>query len=335
MTILLLVIISVGAYAYLRLRPQEQIHPQTYEKVNASKAKMIIDSTPSLTILDVRTREEFSAEHLDGAVNIPLQELEERLNELDRSKPVLVYCHSGGRSRSASEILIKHRVTQVYTLEGGITSWMASGYPTVGEVKTTTFTSASLTTPREAFPTNATFEDLSGKVLKVDDFRGKIVILEFMFTDCPACRSQTSHLKEVYDSFGRDLVIVSVSVNPEKDTQAILQSYVQEYGAYWVWARDVNYSARTRLNTQGYPTIFVLDREGRIGFRAEGPLSADVLSLILNYRRLKPAGSFGPLPSLYGICAVQLIRRPDAIHLQLERRSVLALSSVKQLMEEA
>lgn len=61
----------------------------------------------NLLVLDVRTGVEFGTGHLDGAKNIPVSELDARMNELpkDRSAPILVYCRSGGRSARARKIL--------------------------------------------------------------------------------------------------------------------------------------------------------------------------------------------------------------------------------------
>jgi rhodanese-related sulfurtransferase len=57
-------------------------------------------------VLDVRTPEEYQAEHVEGALNIPVQELPQRLGELGAPGPeVLVYCRSGNRSASAVTLL--------------------------------------------------------------------------------------------------------------------------------------------------------------------------------------------------------------------------------------
>lgn len=56
-------------------------------------------------LLDVRTREEFADGHVEGALNIPVQELSARLHELRKGQNVVVYCRSGGRSASAAQIL--------------------------------------------------------------------------------------------------------------------------------------------------------------------------------------------------------------------------------------
>ena len=72
----------------------------------------------SVTLLDTQTEGEFAAGHIPGAVNIPVDELRERLGELDPKKPVYVNCYSGLRSYIACRILAGHGFT-CYNLSGG------------------------------------------------------------------------------------------------------------------------------------------------------------------------------------------------------------------------
>ena len=95
--------------------------------------KMLTEEPSQIILLDVRTKAEYEAEHIQiegvETKNIPLSEIEERLNELNKSKVLIVYCRSGARSRQACEILAQHNFT-VFNLEGGITAWKSAGYPT-------------------------------------------------------------------------------------------------------------------------------------------------------------------------------------------------------------
>lgn len=86
---------------------------------------------PGLFLLDVRTREEFATGHLPGAVLIPVDELARRLDELprDRGTPVLVYCGSGPRARTAAALLAQSGYTKVSELEGGVRAWRAERRP--------------------------------------------------------------------------------------------------------------------------------------------------------------------------------------------------------------
>lgn len=73
-------------------------------------------------LLDVRTEQEFQAGHLDGAINIPVQVLEQRWSELPKDKEIVVYCRSGQRSARAQRLLKTHGLTQVFDL-GGMGNW--------------------------------------------------------------------------------------------------------------------------------------------------------------------------------------------------------------------
>lgn len=72
-------------------------------------------------IVDVRTRNEFSGGHVAGSVNIPLQELAEKLDELLQTETVVFCCASGGRSGMATQMLSEKGHTN--TFNGG--SWLA------------------------------------------------------------------------------------------------------------------------------------------------------------------------------------------------------------------
>jgi len=81
-------------------------------------------------LVDVRTADEFAAEHIAGAINIPLQSIQDRMSEIPHDKPVVLYCHSGNRSSQAATILSQAGYTNIYDL-GGILAWNAAGLPTV------------------------------------------------------------------------------------------------------------------------------------------------------------------------------------------------------------
>jgi len=85
------------------------------------------DDTPHL-LIDVRTPEEFASGHIQNAINISVETLQARLDEVPGGTPVVVYCRSGNRSASAAQILIENGYQQVYDL-GGIKDWVTLGLP--------------------------------------------------------------------------------------------------------------------------------------------------------------------------------------------------------------
>jgi phage shock protein E len=72
-------------------------------------------------LLDVRTPMEYSRDHIDGATNIPLSLLDENMSKLDKSRPIVVYCQSGTRSKVAKSALSSMGFT-VYDL-GAYYNW--------------------------------------------------------------------------------------------------------------------------------------------------------------------------------------------------------------------
>ena len=81
-----------------------------------------VSDTPAL-LLDVREPSEFTAGHVDGALNIPLPQLRARLNELPAEREIWVYCAAGQRSYYALRILRQHGYSRVRNLSGGFTSY--------------------------------------------------------------------------------------------------------------------------------------------------------------------------------------------------------------------
>ncbi len=79
----------------------------------------------------MRTEDEYNAAHIEGAILIPLSELCNRTEELNKSKKIVVYCRSGHRSATASGILVEHGFKRVYNVLGGINEWEERGYPVV------------------------------------------------------------------------------------------------------------------------------------------------------------------------------------------------------------
>ncbi len=74
-------------------------------------------------LLDVRQPGEYEQGHLPGALLIPLKELPARLEELQKEKPVIVYCAVGGRSKAAAQLLSGKDFAEIYNLSGGIKAW--------------------------------------------------------------------------------------------------------------------------------------------------------------------------------------------------------------------
>ena len=90
------------------------------------------DSKPESTILlDIRTQDEYALGSLPGAVNIPLDELRERMNELPKDKAIITFCAIGLRGYLAYRILVQHGFKNVKNLSGGLKTYKAAVAPIV------------------------------------------------------------------------------------------------------------------------------------------------------------------------------------------------------------
>ncbi|QIK54679.1 FAD-dependent oxidoreductase [Dysgonomonas sp. HDW5B] len=76
-------------------------------------------SKDEISVIDVRTSGEFEFAHIEGAINIPVDDLRSRLSEIPKNKKVILYCAVGLRGYLASRILHQHGYTDVYNLSGG------------------------------------------------------------------------------------------------------------------------------------------------------------------------------------------------------------------------
>lgn len=92
--------------------------------ITPSEAKERLDSKEDLILLDVRTKEEYEAGHIEGSILIPVDIIEAEAEGIlqDKEKPIIVYCRSGKRSMAAANILVKLGYENVYNL-GGINDW--------------------------------------------------------------------------------------------------------------------------------------------------------------------------------------------------------------------
>jgi rhodanese-related sulfurtransferase len=88
-------------------------------------------STEKPQLVDVRERAEFAGGgRVAGAKSLPLGELEGRISELDRFRPIYVMCRTGRRSREAQQKLQKRGFTDVTNVAGGFEAWKKAGLPT-------------------------------------------------------------------------------------------------------------------------------------------------------------------------------------------------------------
>ena len=126
-------ITSLQDYKFFCGISEEDANPggQALQQISARKLKELQDGGEKVTLLDVRSPEEWAITHLEGAKHIPLDDIVDRVNELDSSDNTVVYCHHGMRSARAIGFLQKMGFSKLTNLAGGIDAYAASVDPSL------------------------------------------------------------------------------------------------------------------------------------------------------------------------------------------------------------
>lgn len=159
-----------------------------------------IQETPNGTIVDVRTPVEFSSGHLENALNYDWNgsEFNQQIATLDKSKPVFVYCLSGGRSSAAADKMRSAGFKEVYELEGGIMQWRSEDLP-----ETTNNRVSSPGMSEEAF-----------RALLNSD---KLILIDFYADWCVPCKKMEPYLNEISTELKNSVTVVRINVEENQD----------------------------------------------------------------------------------------------------------------------
>lgn len=116
---LLLALLAAFYFAFLSPRP-----PEAYQRLSMDSLPQYLETSQNFILVDVRSPEEFASGHIPGAVNLPVETLELELDFVltDPEQSILLYCHSGNRSRQAAEKLLGLGWKKVIDF-GGIKEW--------------------------------------------------------------------------------------------------------------------------------------------------------------------------------------------------------------------
>ena len=100
----------------------------SFQDINSDELELMINKE-DLILLDVRTTVEYSNGHLISAVNIDYYKdnFDDEIDKLDKLKPIVVYCKSGGRSSKSALKLVEKGFEKIYNLKGGFDQWIFHG----------------------------------------------------------------------------------------------------------------------------------------------------------------------------------------------------------------
>ncbi len=156
--------------------------------------------TQNAQLVDVRTTGEYGGGHLPKAQNADYRspDFVEKIQTLDKTKPIFVYCLSGGRSAEAANIMRQNGFKEVYEMAGGYLKWTTKMKPVEGVKPTDS--------------KNAMSKEYLDNLLK----GGKVVMLDFYATWCAPCLKMMPTIDKLKAELGDKVVIEKVDSDANK-----------------------------------------------------------------------------------------------------------------------
>ncbi len=160
-----------------------------------------LKKTTNAQVLDVRSPQEFADKHLAQALNVDFNGADfqgESVKQLDKTKPVFVYCLAGGRSASASKFL-RSKGYEVYEMQGGLAKWQSAKLPLDLQ-------------PNAPDKKGMTVADFQANLAQ-----GKLTLVDFSATWCQPCKKLKPILEQVGKDMSKDITlqIHDFDANPE------------------------------------------------------------------------------------------------------------------------
>jgi thioredoxin 1 len=164
-------------------------------KLSSTEFADKIKSTPEAQIVDVRTKGEFRAGHIANASNLELSstEFKNMAAALDKDKPVLVYCLSGGRSARAIEYFKNEGFTEIYEMPGGMMEWRSKGLPEEKLV--------------------ATSDGMSRQEFEAMLQSNKIILVDFYAEWCAPCRKMKPFIAKISEDLKESVTVIRIDAD--------------------------------------------------------------------------------------------------------------------------
>ena len=168
---------------------------KTIETIDGKTYSDKLSNTKNPQLLDVRTPEEYAVEHLENASNVNWNgnDFVSKVEKLDKSQPVFVYCKVGGRSSQAANKLAELGFAAIYNLDGGIMKWQGKKTSNVSSPKGLT---------------SAEFE----KLINSD----KKVIINFSAKWCAPCKKMAPYLTKMQEELKGKITLVKLDADENK-----------------------------------------------------------------------------------------------------------------------
>ena len=113
--------------------------------------------------------------------------------------------------------------------------------------------------------TDFSLTDLEETTFQLSDFRGKVIVIDFMATWCVGCMQQMPHLEVIREKYEEKIVLISIDVDPTESKES-LSAFAQSFRyTNWIWAKDTANVAQA-YDVSSLPKMVIIDQDGYIRF---------------------------------------------------------------------
>ncbi|MDM5229597.1 TlpA disulfide reductase family protein [Cytobacillus sp. NJ13] len=120
--------------------------------------------------------------------------------------------------------------------------------------------------------------DMEGSPVKLSDYRGKAVLLNFWASWCPPCRAEMPHMEKLYNKYkDENFDILAVNLTNTEKNSGDAEKFVKELGLTFTIPMDVKGEAGSDYNIMAYPTSYFIDSDGVIREKVLGALNEEYM----------------------------------------------------------
>ncbi|MCD6108767.1 MAG: TlpA family protein disulfide reductase [Thermoplasmata archaeon] len=131
-----------------------------------------------------------------------------------------------------------------------------------------------------------TLKDINGKTFNLSDFLGKVILLNFMTTDCPYCSLEMRELEKVRETTGDDVIIISIDAD-KSDTNREIKNTYSKYINKWIFALDTyKEDVSDKYMVYGVPKNVIINTQGKVSYSNPGLTSKDILLNEINKAKI-------------------------------------------------
>lgn len=119
--------------------------------------------------------------------------------------------------------------------------------------------------------------NLNGKPVKLSDFVGKKVILNYWATWCPPCRAEMPHMEKFYKDNEKDVVVLAVNLTNTEQNRDNVSDFVKDFGLTFPIVMDEEGDVSSTYQVIAYPTSYIIDSQGIIQDIFQGAINYDIM----------------------------------------------------------